>query len=163
MALGIVVVGGNMDPADYYDKTTADTKFLTGITAQQVINALGYTPPQQDTTYGNATTSKPGLMSAAQVQTLNALPAASSASWQISAYDINYVRYSNGIQICWCGAESLGSNSKFTFPVPFSNTNYRVLISVISSSNAIRTRATTYVSLYDSIYAQKIVCIGRWR
>lgn len=72
MALGIVVVGGNMDPADYYDKTTADTKFLTGITAQQVINALGYTPPKQDTTYGNATTSKAGLMSAADKTNLDA-------------------------------------------------------------------------------------------
>ncbi len=51
MALGIVVVGGNMDPADYYDKTTADTKFLTGITEQQVINALGYTPPKLDAIY----------------------------------------------------------------------------------------------------------------
>lgn len=72
MALGIVVVGGNMDPADYYDKTTADTKFLTGITAQQVINALGYTPPQQDTTYGNATTSKAGLMSTTDKANLDA-------------------------------------------------------------------------------------------
>ena len=29
MALGIVVVGGNMDPADYYNKTQAD-KLLAG-------------------------------------------------------------------------------------------------------------------------------------
>lgn len=72
MALGIVVVGGNMDPADYYDKTTADTKFLTGITGQQVINALGYTPPKQDTTYGNATTSKAGLMSTTDKANLDA-------------------------------------------------------------------------------------------
>lgn len=72
MALGIVVVGGNMDPADYYDKTTADTKFLTGITKDQVTNALGYTPPKQDTTYGNATTRKPGLMSAADKTNLDA-------------------------------------------------------------------------------------------
>lgn len=163
MALGIVVVGGNMDPADYYDKTTADTKFLTGITAQQVINALGYTPPKQDTTYGNATTSKAGLMSAAQVQTLNALSAASSASWQISAYDINYVRYSNGIQICWCGAESLGTNSSFTFPVAFANTNYRVLIDVPYSSKAIQEKTTTHVKIYAGADTQKIVCIGRWR
>lgn len=72
MALGIVVVGGNMDPADYYDKTTADTKFLTGITKDQVTNALGYTPPKQDTTYGNATTSKPGLMSTTDKANLDA-------------------------------------------------------------------------------------------
>lgn len=72
MALGIVVVGGNMDPADYYDKTTADKKFLTGITKDQVINALGYTPPEQDTTYGNATISKAGLMSAADKTNLDA-------------------------------------------------------------------------------------------
>lgn len=51
MALGIVVVGGNMDPADYYDKTTADKKFLTGITKEQVVNALGYTPPKLDAIY----------------------------------------------------------------------------------------------------------------
>ena len=51
MALGIVVVGGNVDPADYYDKTTADKKFLTGITREQVINALGYTPQKLDAIY----------------------------------------------------------------------------------------------------------------
>lgn len=163
MALGIVVVGGNMDPTDYYDKESADKKFLTGITSTMVTSALGYTPPEQDTTYSNATTSAAGLMSAAQVQTLNSLSATSSASWQISAYDINYVRYSNGIQICWCGAESLSSNSKFTFPVAFSNTNYRVLVSVSYESNVIRARTTTYVSLYESAYAQQIVCIGRWK
>lgn len=72
MALGIVVVGGNMNPADYYDKTTADNKFLTSITKQQVIDALGYTPPEQDTTYGNATTSKDGLMSATDKANLDA-------------------------------------------------------------------------------------------
>lgn len=72
MALGIVVVGGNMDPTDYYDKTTADKKFLTGITSTMVTSALGYTPPKQDTTYGNATTSKPGLMSAADKTNLDA-------------------------------------------------------------------------------------------
>ena len=72
MALGIVVVGGNMAPADYYDKTTADQKFLTGITSTMVTSALGYTPPKQDTTYGNATTSKDGLMSAADKTNLDA-------------------------------------------------------------------------------------------
>lgn len=72
MALGIVVVGGNMDPTDYYDKTTADKKFLTGITSTMVTSALGYTPPEQDTTYGNATTSKDGLMSAADKTNLDA-------------------------------------------------------------------------------------------
>lgn len=72
MALGIVVVGGNMDPTDYYDKTTADKKFLTGITSTMVTSALGYTPPKQDTTYGNATTSKGGLMSATDKANLDA-------------------------------------------------------------------------------------------
>lgn len=72
MALGIVVVGGNMDPTDYYDKETADQKFLTGITSTMVTSALGYTPPKQDTTYGNVTTSKDGLMSAADKTNLDA-------------------------------------------------------------------------------------------
>ena len=72
MALGPMVVGGNMDPTDYYDKETADQKFLTGITSTMVTSALGYTPPEQDTTYGNATTRKDGLMSATDKTNLDA-------------------------------------------------------------------------------------------
>lgn len=75
MALGPMVVGSGMDPASYYTKEEANKKFLTKApdpTKQQVINALGYTPPQQDTTYGNATTSKAGLMSAEDKTNLDA-------------------------------------------------------------------------------------------
>lgn len=54
------------------DKEIADRTFLTGITSTMVTSALGYTPPEQDTTYGNATTSKPGLMSAADKTNLDA-------------------------------------------------------------------------------------------
>ena len=75
MALGPMVVGSGTDPASYYTKEEADNKFLTeapDLTKQQVIDALGYTPPKQDTTYGNATTSKDGLMSAADKTNLEA-------------------------------------------------------------------------------------------
>lgn len=75
MALGPMVVGSGMDPASYYTKEEADKKFLTKApdpTKQQIIDALGYTPPKQDTTYGNATTSKGGLMSATDKANLDA-------------------------------------------------------------------------------------------
>lgn len=48
--------------------------YLTGITKAQVTTALGYTPPQQDTTYTVATTSKHGLMSWADKQKLDGIP-----------------------------------------------------------------------------------------
>lgn len=159
MALGIVVVGGNMDPADYYDKTTADTKFLTGITKQQVINALGYTPPKQDTTYGYATTSREGLMSAADKQKLDGL----SSTNAVSASGSNYIRFSNGIQICWGTAEL-----DTTFPVAFCDTSYGIATSNGANSSSIgyiapSNKFTTGCKIMIAVYVRDYVAVGRWK
>lgn len=55
------------------NKYQAKGNYLTGITKSQVTTALGYTPPQQDTTYSDATTSKAGLMSAADKTKLDGI------------------------------------------------------------------------------------------
>lgn len=47
--------------------------FCTALTKSEVTTALGYTPPTTNTTYSNATTSKAGLMSAADKTKLNSL------------------------------------------------------------------------------------------
>ena len=50
-------------------------QYLTGVTKAQVVNALGYTPPTQDTntTYSAATQSAAGLMSAADKKKLDGI------------------------------------------------------------------------------------------
>lgn len=161
MALGIVVVGGNMDPTDYYDKTTADKKFLTGITREQVTGALGYTPPKQDTTYSNATTSKDGLMSAADKKKMDGL----SSSSVIYASGSNYVRFGDGTQICWGNLVDA-----VTFPVAFANTSYGVGISnnIVTSGNsspyiARSSKLTTGMGVLFSVYGDSYIAIGRWK
>ena len=66
-----------------------NTNGAISVTKENVVNALGYTPPTKDTTYGNATTSAAGLMSASDKVKLNGvaegannytLPAATSSS-----------------------------------------------------------------------------------
>lgn len=55
---------------------TADTvndKITIGITKNNVTSALGYTPPEQDTTYSVATTSTNGLMSSGDKSKLNGI------------------------------------------------------------------------------------------
>lgn len=57
--------------------TVGDNISLTGdkihISKQNVINALGYTPPTQNTTYSDATQSEAGLMSASDKQKLDGI------------------------------------------------------------------------------------------
>lgn len=62
-SLGGVQIGSNIT-------NTSGTISLTGT---NVTTALGYTPPKQDTTYSNATTSVAGLLSAIDKGKLNAL------------------------------------------------------------------------------------------
>lgn len=60
---------------------TNDSNYLTGITKAQVVNALGYTPPTQDTntTYSAATQSAAGLMTAADKKKLDGIAAEANA------------------------------------------------------------------------------------
>lgn len=97
-------LSGIAEGANKYTLPTASSSTLGGVktgdnitnangaisvTKENVVNALGYTPPTKDTTYGNATTSAAGLMSASDKVKLNGvaegannytLPAATSSS-----------------------------------------------------------------------------------
>lgn len=147
MALGPMVVGAGM-PA---------------LTKDDITKALGYTPPQQDTTYSTATETTAGLMSAEMVTTLQSLAASSSGSWKVEAYDISYIRFTNGIQICWVGVDECVSSSKTsTFPVPFVDTQYKVLNTYGSYSNA-PSRTKTSLIFPSLGSASSFVCIGRWK
>lgn len=55
-------------------------KITIGITKDNVISALGYTPPAQDTTYSEATTTTAGLMSAADKTKLDSLGGTSAGA-----------------------------------------------------------------------------------
>lgn len=64
------------DSQEIYFDSDSDTRKRVGvgaITKALVTDALGYTPPTQDTTYGNATTSAAGLMSADDKTKLNGI------------------------------------------------------------------------------------------
>ena len=97
-------LSGIAEGANKYTLPTASSSTLGGVktgdnitnnngaisvTKENVVNALGYTPPTKDTTYGNATTSAAGLMSASDKVKLDGvaegannytLPAATSSS-----------------------------------------------------------------------------------
>lgn len=87
-----VIIDGNLSATSITENgTTLENKYqakgnyLTSITKSQVTTALGYTPPQQDTTYSEATTSKAGLMSSSDKTKLDglsnySLPVASSST-----------------------------------------------------------------------------------
>ena len=162
MALGPMVVGSSMDPASYYTKEEVDKKFPTKApdpTKQQVIDALGYTPPKQDTTYGNATTSKEGLMSAADKKKLDSL----SSTNAVSASGSNYIRFSSGIQICWGTAEL-----DTTFPVAFHDTSYGIATSNGANSSSIgyivpSNKFTTGCKILIAVYVQDYIAVGRWK
>lgn len=64
-ALGGVKIGSNI----------TNSSGTISVTKTNVTNALGYTPPQQDTTYSTASTSEAGLMSAADKSKLDGIAA----------------------------------------------------------------------------------------
>lgn len=81
------------------------SNYLTGITKTMVTNALGYTPPTTNTTYGAATTSANGLMTAAMVTKLNGIAAGATAfdgTWGVAPNDSNsrYFKFTDGTLIC---------------------------------------------------------------
>lgn len=103
-----------------------------------------------------------------------------SAATSIAASGDNYVRFTDGTQICWCGLGGAAwtsiyyQNSQvscFNFPVPFIDKNYGVgfiLGYSIPSGNDVSCKAiyeastTTRVVVYRS-YNGSAVVIGRWK
>lgn len=155
-ALGLVKIGSNLTIASG----------LLSLTKANVTAALGYTPPTTNTTYGNATQRAAGLMSAADKKKLDGIGS------DITTSGTNYIRFSNGTQICW---REFGEWPRknyypyFQFPVPFANTNYGAGFTLGESITystdvacCVYNRTTTELCV-RSDYKGSIVVIGRWK
>ena len=155
-ALGLVKIGSNLTIASG----------LLSLTKANVTAALGYTPPTTNTTYGNATQRAAGLMSAADKKKLDGIGS------DITTSGTNYIRFSNGTQICWLEFGEWPRKNYypyFQFPVPFANTNYGAGFtlgeSITYSTNVeccVYNRTTTELCV-RSDYKGSIVVIGRWK
>mgnify|MGYP004657082259 CR=1 FL=1 len=103
-----------------------------------------------------------------------------SAATSIAASGNNYVRFTDGTQICWCGLGGAAwtsfyyQNSQvscFNFPVPFIDKNYGVGFilgsSISSGSNvscdAIYNASTNTTLVMHRDYDGSAVVIGRWK
>jgi hypothetical protein len=155
-ALGLVKIGSNLTIASG----------LLSLTKANVTAALGYTPPTTNTTYGNATQRAAGLMSAADKKKLDGIGS------DITTSGTNYIRFSNGTQICWLEFGEWPRKNYypyFQFPVPFANTNYGAGFtlgeSITYSTNVeccVYNRTTTELCVRND-YKGSIVVIGRWK
>ena len=164
--LGGVMVGKNITNVD-------GTISLTG---ENVTAALTYTPATKD----EATQTTPGLISAADKKKLDSL----DGSGSIAASGDNYVRFTDGTQICWGSEWTQYKHSTYTnyyafnFPVPFLDTNYAFGYmdtesrKISSSSSSGPYYDDRYVILDDSTtsricikynYAIRVIVIGRWK
>lgn len=155
-ALGLVKIGSNLTIASG----------LLSLTKANVTAALGYTPPTTNTTYGNATQRAAGLMSAADKKKLDGIGS------DITTSGTNYIRFSNGTQICWLEFGEWPRKNYypyFQFPVPFANTNYGAGFTLgesitysINVECCVYNRTTTELCI-RSDYKGSIVVIGRWK
>lgn len=155
-ALGLVKIGSNLTIASG----------LLSLTKANVTAALGYTPPTTNTTYGNATQRAAGLMSAADKKKLDGIGS------DITTSGTNYIRFSNGTQICWLEFGEWPRKNYypyFQFPVPFANTNYGAGFTLGKSITystdvecCVYNRTTTELCV-RSDYKGSIVVIGRWK
>lgn len=155
-ALGLVKIGSNLTIASG----------LLSLTKANVTAALGYTPPTTNTTYGNATQRAAGLMSAADKKKLDGIGS------DITTSGTNYIRFSNGTQICWLEFGEWPRKNYypyFQFPVPFANTNYGAGFTLGESITystdvacCVYNRTTTELCV-RSDYKGSIVVIGRWK
>ena len=120
--------------------------------------------------YSNATQSTAGLMSAADKVKLDDLSNAITTSGS------NYVRFSDGTQICWSNThttlketvgDSIYTGYRFAFPVPFSSTSYSAVMSEtanLTTSGAVSShwpKTTTYVTFLHEWHSA--IVIGRWK
>ena len=98
---------------------------------------------------------------------MDTIPAAA-----ISASGSNYIRFSNGVQICWGGQRAKLNGAampKWTFAQPFKYTSYGLSVSGnYESMNIVKTRTTTYFipcdgTTYYGTYACYYVAVGLWK
>lgn len=81
----------------------------------------------------------------------------------------NYIRFSNGLQICW-GIATGNGNYSFSFPQAFADTNYVVMCTDIHDSRtsngyAYATDKTTtgFKSITGENSKAQYIAIGRWK
>ena len=89
-------------------------------------------------------------------------PAGASA---VAASGSNWVRFSDGTQICWYSINSDGSDYTWSFPVAFSNTEYSVVACPISFLSFVckdkRTTSCTLPGTSDTPCHG--IAVGRWK
>lgn len=77
----------------------------------------------------------------------------------------NYVRFSDGTQICWYAIDSDGSDYTWSFPVAFSNTGYSVVSCPVSMLSFVckdkRTTSCTLPGTNDTLCHG--IAVGRWK
>lgn len=142
--LGLVKIGSNLTIASG----------LLSLTKANVTAALGYTPPTTNTTYDNATQRAAGLMSAADKKKLDGIGS------DITASGTNYIRFSDGIQICWCFNDS--NQNRWTFPVAFIDTSYIGFTADNSGCTKLNPDDKKTTSCGICMYSNSIA-IGRWK
>ena len=149
---------------------------VTGIPAATLIQRLRAEIDKLDKGSFYDKTEVDALLDALQKQMDGKISAATS----IAASGDNYVRFTDGTQICWCGLGGTAWTSIyyqnmqcscFNFPVPFIDKNYGVgfiLGSSISggydvSCSAIYNASTTTKLVVYRDYDGSVICIGRWK
>ena len=72
----------------------------------------------------------------------------------------NYVRFGNGLQICW----GVGGAGNVTLPAPFANTNYQVTTSQVGGGHTYNCGTENYTTTSFNIasYQSHWVAIGYW-
>ena len=88
-------------------------------------------------------------------------PAGASA---VAASGSNWVRFSDGTQICWYSINSDGSDYTWSFPVAFSNTEYSVVACPVSFLSFVckdkKTTSCTVPGVNDTLCSG--IAVGRW-
>lgn len=88
-------------------------------------------------------------------------PAGASA---VAASGSNWVRFSDGTQICWYSINSDGNDYTWSFPVAFSNTEYSVVVCPVSFLSFVckdkKTTSCTVPGVNDTLCSG--IAVGRW-
>ena len=128
--------------------------------------------------YGKDDSSLPGVfvLSAKDGTTGKAFvgKADGSLTWNTLNVDVvnaiggNYIRYENGLQICWGTVIADTAGKDWAFPVPYKDTNYVAFITPRgTSTNVISVcdpTSTTKITVYNSVnYGVSVGVIGLWK
>lgn len=117
-------------------------------------------PPDTNTTYGAATQSAAGLMSAADKKKLDGVAAGATAGGTVSASGNGYVRFSDGTQICWTELAS----GYWTYPMAFaSETTPAAIPGDLSYGSACIVTGSVTNTQCKLVRNASCIVIGRWK